>query len=278
MGQLADTAAVEEVVDDEGEEEVDDRAYQAELRATKEAFSPLSSTGAMPVITAAMVAKYRAAPEALPSQDPGEITEVKPPSIARLIFLALILVLSVLTAFVGWRNDWEWSTVKDAPADAVAIAFGFQEPAPEAAPARPEVRRADQMRGQMEFVDLRVELVAESRQRKAAVVSGQLRNGTNRIQKSIAIEAILESPPGTPLKKRVVQCCEVIAPEELVTVAQTVDHPHFAAQRADRMVRLIPGESRRFTVIFRDLDPKLTAQPLSPSAVVRFSETERVAP
>jgi hypothetical protein len=232
----------------------------------------------MPVITADMVAKYRAGPEELPSQDPGEITEVKPPSIARLVFLVFILLLTVFTAFVGWRNDWDWSSVKEAPDDAIAIAFGFQEPAPKAEPVRPKVRRADQMRGEMEFVDLRAEWVAESRQNKAAVITGRLRNGTNRIQKSIALEAILEAPPGTPIKKRVVQCCEVIAAEELATVVQTADHPHFATQRADRMVRLIPGESRPFTVIFRGLDSKLTAHPLAPKALVRFSETERVAP
>jgi hypothetical protein len=46
----------------------------------------------------------------------------------------------------------------------------------------------------------------------------------------------------------------------------------------DRLVRLVPGESRAFTVIIPRIDAKYTDQPLTPKGSVRFSETERVVP
>ncbi len=278
MGQLAETGDEDDGEEDAVDESFDERAYEQEVRATKEAFAPLSSTGVMPVLNDDALELQKAAPVELPTEDPGEITDIKPPSIARMGFVGLLLLLVVFVAFVSWRNDWNWTLLQEAPDEAIGVAFGFKEPAPEVLPPRPTVRRAEPMRGAMAFVDLQLELVSGERGSKVAVVNGKLVNGTNRIQKSIRLEVSAVAPPGTAVKKRIIQCCEVIAPDAVATVAKTADHPHFAQDQPDRMVRLVPGESRSFTVLIPQIEPKYTDQPLTPKVTVRFSEPERVAP
>jgi len=278
MGQLAETEADDEDEDDPVDESFDEQAYEAEVRATQEAFAPLSSTGAMPVLTDEILALHQPAPEELPTEDPGEITDIKPPSIARTATLVVILLLVAFVAFVSWRNDWNWTLLQDAPDEAFGIALGFKEPTPEVLPPRPTVRRAEQMRGNMSFLDLSLELIPGERGSKTAVISGKILNGTNRIQKSISLEVSALAPPGTPIKRRTIQCCEVIAPDTLATVAKNPDHPHFAESQPDRLVRLMPGDARLFTALIRQIDAKYTAQPLTPKVTVSFSETERVAP
>ena len=278
MGQLAESADEDDADEDAVDDSFDEHAYEQEIRATKVAFAPLSSTGAMPVVSDEVLELHKAAPAALPTEDPGEITDIKPPSIARMGFVGILLVLVVFIAFVSWRNDWNWDVLQEAPDEAIGVAFGFKEPTPEVLPPRPTVRRAEPMRGAMSFVDLRLELVSGERGSKVAVVNGKLVNNTNRIQKSIRLEVSAVAPPGTAIKKRIIQCCEVIAPDTVATVAKTADHPHFAPNQPDRLVRLVPGESRPFTVLIPQIDSKYTAQPLTPKVSVRFSEPERVAP
>lgn len=277
MGQLTETEDDEDVEDDV-DESFDQDAYEEEIRATQEAFSPLSSTGAMPIVVDELAALAQSAPQELPTEDPGEITDVKPPSIARMSFVAVFLVLVGFVTFVSWRNDWNWTHLQNAPEEAVGIALGFKEPTPEVQPARPTVRKAEQMRGSMSFGDLKLELMSGERGSKTAVITGKLINGTNRIQKSISLEVSAVAPPGTAIKKRVFQCCDVIPPEMLAEVARSSDHPHYAESQADRMVRLVPGESRPFTALIQQIDRKYTGQPLTPKVTVRFSETERVSP
>ena len=41
--------------------------------------------------------------------------EVRPPSLFRFVLLFLVVILLLVTTFVGWRVDWQWSQVIDDP-------------------------------------------------------------------------------------------------------------------------------------------------------------------
>lgn len=208
-----------------------------------------------------------------------EVRPVKPPSLASLMLFVLVALVGGFTAFVSWRNGW--APVWEDPKAAIAVAFAPARPAPaaEAAPAPPAVVEAEAQTGALQVGTLTLEPVRAGRRLQAMVLRGEVVNATNRVQKGIGIEASVALEPGVPLRTRVVPCCDQLPGDEAVAVAQQPQHPHFAPSFDHAAeVRLQPGESRAFTVIFNDLPADAAADELQPVARVKFSEAERPVP
>ena len=53
--------------------------------------------------------------KATPPADAVSVHEVRPPSLFRFVLLFLVVILIVVTTFVGWRVNWQWSVVIDDP-------------------------------------------------------------------------------------------------------------------------------------------------------------------
>ena len=52
---------------------------------------------------------------ATPPADAVSVHEVRPPSLFRFVLLFLVVILLLVTTFVGWRVDWQWSQIIDDP-------------------------------------------------------------------------------------------------------------------------------------------------------------------
>ncbi len=239
------------------------------------AFAPLSTPaaiGAAVLEEAARVAPT-ATPDTFQADEPADVRAIRPPGLGCFAFVFVALVLGGAFAFVWWRNDW--APVWEDPALAMDVALGRAERPVAAPPAQPVVETAS-VQGRLEMTDVRMELVPLGRKDHVALVHGRLTNGTNRVQRGITLEAILEDAPGgLPLKTRVAACCDVFDAAQAAEVARTPAHPHFANLNRAAASRLMPGESRAFSIILIDLDDELTQRALHPAVKVRFAEAER---
>lgn len=239
------------------------------------AFAPLSTPAAIGTSALEEAARVAptAAPESFQADEPADVKAIKPPGLGWVAFVFVLLVLGGAFAFVWWRNDW--APIWDDPALALDVALGSGERPVAAPPAQPVVETAS-VQGQLEITDVRMELVPVGRKDHVALVHGRLTNGTNRVQRGITLEAILEdAPEGLPLKTRVAACCDVFDAAQAAEVARTPAHPHFANLNRAAASRLMPGESRPFSIILIDLDDDLTQRALHPAVKVRFAEAER---
>lgn len=239
------------------------------------AFAPLSTPaalGATHLEEAARVAPT-ATPENFRADEPADVRPIKPPGLGWLAFVFVLVVIGGAFVFVWWRNDW--TPIWEDPALAMDVALGRAERPVIEPPPRPVVETAS-VQGALEVTDVRMELVPTGRKGHVALVQGRLTNGTNRVQRGITLEAILEdAPKGLPLKTRVAACCDVFDAAQAAEVARTPAHPHFANLNRAAASRLMPGESRPFSVILIDLDDELTRRALHPAVKVRFAEAER---
>lgn len=239
------------------------------------AFAPLSTPaalGATALEEAARVAPT-AAPESFQADEPADLKPIRPPGLGWLVFAFVLVVVGGAFAFVWWRNDW--APIWEDPALAMDVVLGRGERPVTQPPARPVVETAS-VQGQLEITDVRMELVPVGRKEHVALVHGRLTNGTNRVQRGITLAALLEDAPGgLPLKTRVAACCDVFDAGQAAEVARTPAHPHFANLNRAAASRLMPGESRPFSIILIDLDEELTQRALHPAVKVRFAEAER---
>ena len=241
------------------------------------AFAPLNTPAPMPgALDGPGLRATVAPPEAFPPDDPADVRPIRPPAMGWLALLALVALLAAAFAYVWWRNDW--APVWENPTLALDVAVGrTNRPALPQAP--PTVVQAAGVEGTLEIGKVRFDAVPLGKKEVAGLISGEIKNNTNRVQRGVTLEAILaDAPQGMPLRTRVAACCDVYDVGQAADVARHPDLPHFTDVERAAQVRLMPGETRPFSVILLDVDPELLRRPIHPSARVRFAEAERAAP
>ncbi len=118
-------------------------------------------------------------------------------------------------------------------------------------------------------LDVEVQQVEPLPERHAAVVHGQIFNGTDRVQTAIRLEATLRADD-VPKRRREVWCCEPLEREAAVAAASDPRHPHFARDRdASIALRLEPGDLRQFSILFPALDDGLLNAKLDVTARIK---------
>jgi hypothetical protein len=202
------------------------------------------------------------------SPELDELETIRPPGLGRLVLYLVLAAVAGFVVFVLWRNHWR---VEGGPPQMIEVAFGQRAPAPPTFAAPVEIAQPEA--GQPEIRDLHLERVP--RHPRAVAVTGELVNTTNTTQSAVQIEASVVKG-GLPRRSRVVACCEDLDREAVLKIVDDPDNPHFAERFSDlEKVRVAPGESRRFTVVFRDLDADLLEGALEPKAQVRSAEAVR---
>ncbi len=198
-----------------------------------------------------------------------EAEAVRPPGIRRLVLLLAVALVVGAALFVLWRNHWHVA----APGQMLDVALSGRPAPASVAPPPVEIAPETPVVGKLEVRGLKLERLA--RRQRAVLVEGELANGTNVEQAAITIQVDLAKNKLLQ-KTRVVACCDELDRDAAAKLAEKPEHPHFDERLNDLgRVRLKPGETRRFGVVFRELDGDLLEGDLVPSAQVRFSEPVR---
>ena len=93
--------------------------------------------------------------------------------------------------------------------------------------------------------------------RGAALLQGELVNGTPDPQRAVQVQATL-TVDEVPMRRRSVWCCMAMEHEEASAAANNPRHPHYArAARIPVGVALEPGQSRPFAILFPGLNADL---------------------
>lgn len=247
-------------------------AAAEQAAAQQAAFAPLAS-GAIEVPPATSERHRVRELPTFDSPDHSEVREIKPPSMAKWAVLALVLVIAGFVAFVAVANGGDPIWYQD-PVTATMRALGFEKPPPP--PEEPEpVVEAPPMEGELVVEDVEMTMLKVSKKQMIAILRGQLVNRSNRLQQSIVFDADLidaESSKALSLATRKADCCVQMDDAEARSAARQADHPHFSDKSGGENVRLAPGDSRRFTIVLRDLDPDLERKPIAPRVQIRFAE------
>ncbi len=209
------------------------------------------------------------------SPDHSEVREIKPPSMAKWAVLALFLAIAGFAAFVAVANEGDPIWYQD-PVTATKRALGFEKPPPP--PPPPEVvEEVPPMTGELVVEGVEMTMLGAGRKHRIAILRGQVINRSNRLQHSIVFDADLldaESSRELSLATRKADCCVQFDDAQAKSAARQPDHPHFSEKSGGENVRLAPGESRRFTIVLRRLDPDLERKPIEPRVTIRFAEVE----
>jgi hypothetical protein len=110
-------------------------------------------------------------------------------------------------------------------------------------------------------LDLEVQAIEPLPERHAALVQGQVFNGTDAVQGAIRLEVTLQVD-GIPKRRREVWCCAALDRAAALQAANDPRHPHFARDRDPASATpLDPGELRAFSVVFPALGDDLLPTP-----------------
>lgn len=249
-------------------------AAAEQAAAQKAAFDPLASTPPMePQPGSAARHRVRDLPF---GPEPSEIREIKPPSARKWALLVVVLAIAGFAVFVGAANDFAPVWYQD-PVKATRLALGFEKPPP---PPPPKVEKQvlPPVEGELVVRDVEATTYKQGKGRYLAVVRGRVHNQSNRVQHKISFDADLIDPEtGLPVATRAADCCDVLEDHDAKAAARQKDHPHFSeGGRPD--VHIAPGQSERFVIVLRDLDPEIDRKPLQPAVRIRFAEVENPTP
>lgn len=247
-------------------------AAAEQAAAQQAAFAPLAGGAVDP--SAAERHRVRSMP-AFDGPEPSEIQEIKPPSMAKWAVLAVVLALAGFVVWVAMANGWDPIWYQD-PVTATKRAMGFEQPPAPPPEPKPVVEVAP-MTGDLEVRAVEMTTLKLGRRKLIAILRGEVVNDSNRLRHSIVFDADLidaESATGLSLATRKADCCVMFDDAEAKAAARRADHPHFSEKSGGENVRLAPGESRRFTIVLRDLDPALDKKPIAPQVKIRFAEVE----
>ena len=247
-------------------------AAAEQAAAQQAAFAPLAGGGIDVPGATSERHRVRELP-AFDSPDHSEVREIKPPSMARWAVLALVLAVAGFVAFVAVANGGDPIWYQD-PVSATKRALGFEKPPPPPKPPEPVVE-APPMTGELVVEDVEMTMLRLGKKHMIAILRGQVVNRSNRDQHSIVFDADLidaESSRELSLATRKADCCAQLDDAAAKSAARQADHPHFSEKSGGENVRLAPGESRRFTIVLRQLDPALERKPIAPRVGIRFAE------
>jgi len=186
---------------------------------------------------------------ATPPADAVSIHEVKPPSLFRFVSMFVLIVAVAVVGFVGWKMDWQWSHIIDDPngtAQVILRGRSVQKATDTPVGVETQPLQIAPETGQLETGPIAVTMVDGVGQ-----VSGELKNASNRIHRSIDMVVRLTDARKKQLFfSKKVRCC---------------------APSTDTVV-LRPGEATSFQIPV-DLKGR-TVDNIEPAIEVKFSMTD----
>lgn len=249
-------------------------AAAEQAAAQQAAFAPLASA---PPLDTPPGSSGRHRVRDLPfGPEPSEIREIKPPSAGKWAVLVVVLAIAGFAVFVGAANGFAPVWYQD-PVKATKLALGFEKPPP---PPPPKVEKQvlPPVEGQLVVRDVEMTVLNQSKGRRLAILRGRVHNQSNRVQHKISFDAdLIDAETRLTIATRAADCCDLLEDGDAKAAARQKDHPHFSeGGRPD--LHISPGQSERFVIVLRDLDPDIDRKPIQPEVRIRFAEVENPTP